>query len=216
MFSGELKWKTVSLKIPVIIAGCVFTLLLVKQQIGFLPTWKNGESLWTRVIEVYPDHAPAYNNRASYYNDHKLYDKALKDVNKAIEIKPGFGEAHLTRGNILFWNNQFDQALVDYELFLAADSNSPYPINNVGSIMFNKGKYKEALRRFNRALEIKPDYNDAYFNRACAHAVLKMYDKAFADFESAIRFNPEKAGIYLNRSFTYKETGQFEKAIADP
>src|SRR5262249_13540429 len=46
---------------------------------------------------------------------------------------------------------------------------------------------RKALEDFSRAIELKPDYAEAYNNRGRAHAHLGEYSQAIEDFSQAIR-----------------------------
>ena len=50
--------------------------------------WKNGETLWTDVIESFPHDYFAYTNRGDYYFNENKLELALEDVNKSIALYP--------------------------------------------------------------------------------------------------------------------------------
>jgi Flp pilus assembly protein TadD len=43
------------------------------------------------------------------------------------------------------------------------------------------GDFGQAIRDYAKAVELKPNYAEAYHNRAIAHFHLKEYDNAWAD-----------------------------------
>ena len=77
------------------------------------------------------------------------------------------------RNNI---KSQFEQ--VDKE-FMANQK------NDEGLELDYQGKYNEAIKKYNEALELKPDWNWAYNNRGLAYQALGENAKAQADFAKA-------------------------------
>ena len=43
------------------------------------------------------------------------------------------------------------------------------------------GQYDAAIKDYDKAIELKPDFAAAYNNRAVAHFLMKAYDEAWAD-----------------------------------
>ena len=71
------------------------------------------------------------------------------------------------------------------------------------------------IQDLDAALKIKPDYADAYYNRAQAYAEQTDLQKAIADLTQAIRFNPNLAEAYGHRGMLHAETGDKSAALTD-
>ncbi|HNQ36213.1 MAG TPA: tetratricopeptide repeat protein, partial [bacterium] len=62
----------------------------------------------------------------------------------------------------------------------------------VAGVEFFEGKnYTAAATAFEKAVELKPDYEDARFNLAVTYWTQKQYQKAAATLEELIQRNPE-------------------------
>lgn len=80
----------------------------------------------------------------------------------------------------------------------------------------NKGQTDAAIADFTAALELKPDFGDAYIDRGLSWTKKHEYDRAIAEFTQASNVDPAHAFLALNdRGNAYDEKGDFEKAIAD-
>jgi tetratricopeptide (TPR) repeat protein len=55
---------------------------------------------YTKAIEMNPNFAEAYNNRAYTYMRMRTYPNALTDLNKALELHPNYIHALMNRGDI--------------------------------------------------------------------------------------------------------------------
>ncbi len=90
--------------------------------------------------------------------------------------------------------------------------------NNLGIILFEKGKIAEAVLHFNKSIHIEPDYIDAYINLGNAYAKLGESGKAFENFNKAITMNPNHLNnfnAYNNRGVAYAWQGKYVDAIND-
>ncbi|MFZ4591403.1 MAG: FISUMP domain-containing protein [Ignavibacteria bacterium] len=75
--------------------------------------------------------------------------------------------------------------------------------------------YKESINLFTKAIELEPNYSEAYYNRGCSYGHLKDYLKAIADYTKAIELYPLFVYAYYNRGFAYLNSQNYSKAISD-
>ena len=117
-----------SLKMPVraaaLAGGLIVGGLLSYATIRQVRIWENTITLWSRVIEVSPDFAKAYDNRGATYGGFGRYDEAILDFTRAIEISPKFWRAYYNRGLAFFMKGQDAEALKDFTR--AIDLNAAY------------------------------------------------------------------------------------------
>lgn len=117
-----------------------------------------------------------------------------------------------------FYN--FDlMSVVQAEINQAVENLAEQKLNE-GVALCNKDKYEDAIKLYNEAIKIKPNYSDAYNNRGIAYAFLGQYDKSLHDLNKAIELNPNRAEIYVNLAglqFALQKTGSaldnYNKAI---
>ncbi len=68
-------------------------------------------------------------------------------------------------------NNDFENAIVNYEKSIQIIDNLPQPHGNLGICYGKLGKKQEALESLNRALEIDPGYEPAIANKALVNSL---------------------------------------------
>jgi tetratricopeptide (TPR) repeat protein len=78
-----------------------------------------------------------------------------------------------------------------------------------------RGEFEKAIQYLNKAIELKPDYLDAYFLRGNAYSDSGQPELAVKDFNYVIQQKPEQPVTYYNRSLAYLDLKQFDQAIAD-
>ncbi|HSR08001.1 MAG TPA: tetratricopeptide repeat protein [Bryobacteraceae bacterium] len=85
----------------------------------------------------------------------------------------------------------------------------------LGVKKLSPGAYEEAMAHFNRAIQIWPDYGEAYLNRAVAEHDESQPGPALADLNRALDLDPESTRAYNERGQIYLENGDLHKAIAE-
>jgi len=66
---------------------------------------------------------------------------------------------------------------------------------------------------FDRAVEIKPDLAEAYYNRGIALQGLKLLEEAIDSYDRAIEIKPDLAEAYYNRGIALQELKRLEEVI---
>ena len=68
-----------------------------------------------------------------------------------------------------------------------------------GDYDFDLGNYDQALAAYSRAIELQPDFAEAYNNRAYTYMKLEKYELALPDLDQAIRLRPNYVNALINR-----------------
>lgn len=76
------------------------------------------------------------------------------------------------------------------------------------------GNYEDALADYSKAIDLKPDYEEAIFNRAVTYDFDGNIQKAISEYEKAIMINPENADAFYNLGYLYsQELKDYQSAI---
>jgi tetratricopeptide (TPR) repeat protein len=94
----------------------------------------------------------------------------------------------------------------------------PYPqafvaINVLGAALRGQGKLQEAVQVYDKAVQLKPDYTEAYYNRGIVLKDLGLLDEALKNFDKTIQLKPDYAEAYNNCGFTLELLGQLSEAM---
>lgn len=73
----------------------------------------------------------------------------------------------------------------------------------------------KAIGLYSKAIELKPDYADAYHYRGYEKDTLKDKEGALEDYDKAIALNPNDSDLYNNRAYTLLTIGKLSKALDD-
>ncbi len=193
-------------------AAIVFTILSFHRT----SVWENSNTLWTDVIEKYPESNRAYMSRGNYFMDNQKYDEALSDFNYSLNINPNYYQALESRGNLHIQMKNYDSAIDDFTLCIGNGTNKENLYVMRGMAFSKSNKINQALSDYNKALELNPQYPIAYNGRGTLYFnKLKEYNKALNDFNQAISLDPKLGTSYLNRSRCYYMLSQKSNAYEE-
>ena len=74
-------------------------------------------------------------------------------------------------------------------------------------------QYAKAIASYDKALEIKPDYHEAWYNRGIALGNLGRLEEAIASYDKALEFKPDKHEAFYNKACCYALHSQIDQAI---
>jgi predicted O-linked N-acetylglucosamine transferase (SPINDLY family) len=86
-------------------------------------------------------------------------------------------------------------------------------LNLLGSVLHERREFKEAIRSYNQAIQIYPDYADAHYNLGNAHQELGQLKESIQSYNKVIQLNPDYAEAYNNLGVVLKDLKQFKKSI---
>ena len=91
-------------------------------------------------------------------------------------------------------------------------------INTLGIIFFKRGEFEKAAENFKRTLEIRPDYNEIYFNYSNALSLSGKPSESEEQLKKAIIFSPPNSNppIWIealnNLAISYANMQKYENA----
>ncbi|HNB82401.1 MAG TPA: tetratricopeptide repeat protein, partial [Chitinophagaceae bacterium] len=192
----------------------IYLVLLGKFCIAQQEIWKNGEQLWTHVIEAGQNAPLPYNNRAIYYREHKQADKALADFQKALSLKPEAG-TYNSCGKMFFDQGKIAQAIEYYNQAIRMKPNDDEYLVNRAVAFAASGKNTESLADFSAGLKINPQNLNAYLNRSLLFFITGRYEDAIADHTAYLALDSTKTELYYERGNCKAILKRYAEAIAD-
>lgn len=110
-----------------------------------------------------------------------------------------------------YWKNSI--VLWNHTVKVARDNYLSYSIR--GWTYAELFHYHLAIRDFNQAISLKPDFANNYYNRGTIYHMLGMDQQAMNDFNKAIILKPDFVDAYNNRGNIYGKQGHYQYAIED-
>lgn len=162
---------------------------------------------------------------------------ALMNFDKAVELAPDCPETCLLRGKARSFCGMKLEAAKDFDnaMKLSPDDSVKYSIlcsrahvkmELYFEGLFLKSDYKgelkefehgdeEALQDYQKAIELKPEFAEAYIGRGKAKIKFFCWEEAVNDLSKAIELEPDNGDIYHSRGDARFEQKEYGLAIAD-
>ncbi len=139
--------------------------------------------------------------------------KALKELQKALELDPNYKEAHTAMGFIYSDMGQSDDAVQVFKKVISIDNNSPEAWNNLGLMLARSEKYKEAIKTFEDAIARNPKTATFYNNLGNVYYELGQFSQAMQVFQTAVELDPSYAESYHRLGIDKNTAGNMEVAM---
>ncbi|MFH1441014.1 MAG: tetratricopeptide repeat protein [Candidatus Omnitrophota bacterium] len=159
--------------------------------------------VFSKVIQINPNNADAYNNRGNAYVYKGEFNKAIIDFDKAIELNSNSTVFYNNRGLAYVEKGNLEQALANFDKAVFINPNDVWAYSNRGNIYASQGNFDQAITDFNKAIQLAPDYAEAYNNRGIAYMDKGNINQTITDFSKAIEINPNDGKYYSNRAVAY-------------
>jgi putative PEP-CTERM system TPR-repeat lipoprotein len=140
-------------------------------------------------------------------------DEALADLETAAALSPKSEQAGLLLVLTLLQTNKIDQALKAAEGLRDNLPGDPVPENLLGAIALRKGDRIDAKAHFEKALQIKPDFNPAAINLAQLAIAERHYDDAGAIYDRILTRDPVNQAALMAEADLSIRQGQPDAAI---
>ncbi len=168
---------------------------------------------FSKVIELDPKNADAYNARGNAYLQSDKTDLAIQDINKAIGIDPTKTGSLIDLAKLFEKQTKYDDAIKIYDSILASapkDDASQY-LYNRGWLYVLKQDGNSAVADATKSLEINPKNAKALELRCMAFFLLKDYQSSMEDCSDAIDLDSTLDNAYSYRGFAaFYITGKLE------
>jgi tetratricopeptide (TPR) repeat protein len=158
----------------------------------------NAIAGFTKVIEILPDYAFAYNNRSSMYVRIGENDKAIADCTAAIALVPKYPGPYSNRSAAYFQKGNYDKAIEDANMTISIDPKFSDAYVNRGNAYHKKGDVDRAIADCTYAIKIDPKSMIAYNNLAIVYSEKGDYKQAMVYLIEGLKIEPTNAHLKKN------------------
>jgi tetratricopeptide (TPR) repeat protein len=170
---------------------------------------------YDRALELDPQIAEGYVDRALARIELNDSQAALADLDRAIQFDPKLDRAYLARGGLKRRKGDVPGALQDYNKAIELNPTSASAYDARGNALWDQGDLSESIADFDRAIERDPNYVPAYQHRAMIRQRQGDAEGATADYNKALEFDPKLAAAYFGRAAIESARADADKAIED-
>jgi len=161
-----------------------------------------AKQLYHNILEAFPQNQQAKKelkaSQKSQVNKKNPSDPLQSEVDSVIS---------------LYAQGQIQEALNAVDILIKDYPHNPVVYNISAACYKALGQLDTAVKRYEQALAIKPDYAEAHYNLGVTLKELGQLDTAIKHYKQALTINPDYAEAYNNLGVTLQELGQLDAAV---
>ncbi len=169
------------------------------------------------------------NKRGLEYMKQNMYEEAIAEFNRALEINPTWFPAYYNRAISYANSHRNEEALSDFNYVIAHYQTHADAYFNRGILQENLGNYAQAIQDYTETIALRPDFIQAYHYRGIARFRMNDLDGALKDYNEALRLGKDihldilqakeyglnSSALYFNRGVVWQKKGEYQQAIQD-
>jgi tetratricopeptide (TPR) repeat protein len=152
------------------------------------------------------------------------YDAAISEFKKAIQLNPGFYQAHNQLGvayrnkgrGMPAWDDQeelYNKAVEYHEKALAIHRGYETAHASLGYTYLCLGREGSAAKSFGQALRFNPFSGQAHLGFGWLYSNLNLFEESIKAYEKAIELDPQDAYAYSNLGDAYINQKDYDSAV---
>jgi len=187
--------------------------------------YARAEPYLAQVVEQHQSFADVYNMLGVVYHDQGHYERAQRAFEAALRINPGYTDAALNLAVLYNDTGKYQAARDTYRQALDHSGAVPGQLDrfvkgklanmyaDLGEVWLSAGLYPEAVREYQRALELCPTFVDIRAKLANAHRDSGERDLAIAEYEEIVRQNPGYLPARISLGLALQAAGRRDEAV---
>ncbi|MDE2465992.1 MAG: tetratricopeptide repeat protein, partial [Alphaproteobacteria bacterium] len=142
-------------------------------------------------------------------------DGAIADFQRAIELQPNLIEAHLMLGTGYYDKEDFAQAIVEFNKYLAVISDNYHAWSNRAAALLKSGNAAAARADIDRALALNPHDPQLLWNRIVIARATHDWPSIITDTTWLLDHYPPEAKWLVQRGRALEEESRYTASLAD-
>lgn len=141
------------------------------------------------------------------------FDNAEREFKRAIELKPNYATAHHWHAVQLWQTRRYDEACAVEERAVELDPYARAYVVGLGLDLMVAGRGDEAMKQFDRAVDLFPEYPVVRFWRSHAYVSLLRVPEAVEEARRAVELDRTRnTSMRLNLAWVLSFSGQVQEA----
>ncbi|MEI7661279.1 MAG: tetratricopeptide repeat protein [Bacteroidota bacterium] len=196
---------------------------------------KNALLDFSAAIRCNPKDPSGFRNRGALLAKQKKYTDALADFSSAISLDATDGESFFNRALVKKELN--DRAGAGKDFMKALEINPAYGASDLGRTLGisslpgtklnytqyftmgqayeNQGKLTDAIKQYQKSVELKADYAEGWFNLGTVYGKTRQFGDAINCLTKSMQFKNNYFEALSSRGIVYASTGKVEAALND-
>lgn len=183
--------------------------------------YKQAVQFFSKALEIKPDYPDVLFALGSYEYELGNYKQALEKYSELIKINKKYREAEYDNVDVYYYCalayeklGNYDKVLTNYNKSIELFPEQSYKAQfDKGNLLYDTGKFKEAVKSFDAVIKEIPNFAGAWFNKGLSLYSMEKYTEADKCYDKALELNPEHKQIWYAKAQVQFYISNFEKAI---
>jgi tetratricopeptide (TPR) repeat protein len=167
------------------------------------------------IARKYPKEKRAHYNLGIHHWNKKEFAEAVDEYSKALALDPNYGSALNGLGYAYADMGNFEKAIEYFEKYAAVTPGDANPLDSLAEIYFQIGRLDDSRKKYQQAIDVQPNYFEAYWRIAYVYALAEDYQKAIEWIKHLIDKAPTPgilAEAYLWQAFYHSWIGEVDQS----
>jgi tetratricopeptide (TPR) repeat protein len=133
---------------------------------------------------------------------------------RALALDAGHADTLHLMGLLHLQDEQYDFAIEWIARAIRQGSPKPVYLWSLGAALQKQGRYEEALKTFDKAVQLKPDDADLWRNLGDVLTDMDRPDEALLSYQHALKLNPRHWDAANKSGYLFRRLERFEEALA--
>ena len=170
----------------------------------YLGDKSRAERYLKQAVRMGPGFPETHYYFAKWLHENGRPTDAIQHIEKALELSP----AHQAAGHLQQKIRRSAQEVLDTAAAHATASNTPEAWLGLSLEYYKTGEYERCIDASRNALNLRPDYAEAYNNICSARNKMKQYDLAIEACENALAIRPDYPLAHGNLNWAKKRLSE--------
>jgi tetratricopeptide (TPR) repeat protein len=133
---------------------------------------------------------------------------------QALELDPDHADTLHLMGLLSLHARQYDHAVAWISRAIRQDPRPDY-LASLGTTLQEQGRYEEALKVFDKAIQLSPDNAELWRQMGDILVQQERHDQALLSYQHALKLNPDHPDALYKSGAILDRFGRYEEALAD-
>ncbi len=175
--------------------------------------WKDGETIFTRTVNVTKDNHVAHNNLGNAIVEKKRYEEAILHFREAIRINPGYPDAYNNLGVVLYRRGEFGRAGEFFQRAMEINPLNSSALKNLKLVETALAGIRASIASLEMEIDGAEEPGEQYYKLGSLYFQKGDPDMAAEYFHKAISAETGVVQSMIKLAAIYERKGNPQKAL---
>ncbi len=168
-----------------------------------------------KILAAKPNHLNAINALGMIYLELGKNSEAYSISSKGLTLYPKDDNVTINKARAAVKIGKTDEAIALMDVCIGRDAGFFMPYHIKGTALDAQNRVQLAIGMYSKAIQLNPNFPNAYLERGNDFAAISRYPQAIADYDKVLSLTPQSNEAYNMRGVANYQLEKYDHAIAD-